>query len=83
MGLDPTVGAPAPGTLSGGTLTFTKGTMAKSDSNLAYSIEESTDLSTWATPTLGSAVDGADAITYTFPNGATQVFVRLNVVQTQ
>ena len=82
LGLDPTVGAPAPGTLSGGTLTFTKGTMAKSDSNLAYSIEESTDLSTWGAPTLGSSTNGADTINYTFPNGLTKVFARLKVIQT-
>jgi len=86
LGLDPTVGAAAPGTLSGGTLTFTKGTMAKSDSNLVYSIEESTDLSTWSAPTgtspSGTVVDGADTIVYTFPSAPTQIFARLKVVQT-
>ena len=51
LGLDPTVSTQPPGTLSGGVLTFTKGTMAKVDSNIAYSIEESTDMVTWTAPT--------------------------------
>ena len=81
LGTNPTTLSQAPGVRAGNTLTFTKGTMAKADSNLAYSIEESTNLVTWGAPTLGSSVNGADTITYTFPSGPTKIFVRLKVVQ--
>jgi len=87
LDLNPMISAQPPGIRSlggkaGNTMTFTKGTMAKADSNIAYSIEESTDLVTWGAPSLGSEVNGADAIVYTFPSRPTQVFVRLKVVQT-
>ena len=82
LDLNPTVSSRAPGVRTGNTLTFTKGNMAKADSNIAYSIEESTNLVTWGAPTLGSAVNGADTITYTFPSGKTNVFARLKVIQT-
>ena len=82
LDLNPTISAQPAGTHSGNSLSFTKGTMAKADSNIAYSIEESTDLITWGTPTLGSVVYG-DTITYTYPSGAAKVFARLKVIQTQ
>ena len=60
--------------------------MAKADGNIAYSIEESTDLATWTAPTgtapSGSVSNGADTIIYTYPSGETKVFARLKVVQT-
>lgn len=83
LGLDPTVSGHPVGSLSGNTLAFNKGTMAQDDSNIAYSIEESTDLVTWAAPTLGSYVNYVDSVVYTFPSsGPTKVFARLKVVQT-
>jgi len=81
LDLNPTINTQPVGTHSGSTLTFTKGTMAKGDSNIAYAIQESTDLVTWGTPTLGSVSYG-DTITYTYPSGQTKVFARLKVVQT-
>jgi len=86
LDLNPAVSAQPAGTLSGSTLSFTKGAMAKADSNLVYSIEESTDLTTWTAPT-GSSPSGSvsnltNTITYTFPSGQTKVFARLKVVQT-
>jgi len=81
LDLNPTVSAQPAGTHTGSSLTFTKGTMAKADSNLTYSIEESTDLATWGAPTLGSVSYG-DTITYTYPSGQSKVFARLKVVQT-
>jgi len=81
LDLNPTVSAQPAGTHTGSSLTFTKGTMAKADSNLAYTIEESTDLVTWGAPTLGSVSYG-DTITYTYPSGHAKVFARLKVVQT-
>jgi len=85
LDLNPAVSAQPAGTLSGSTLSFTKGAMAKADSNLVYSIEESTDLTTWTAPT-GSSPSGSvsnltNTITYTFPSGQTKVFARLKVVQ--
>jgi len=81
LDLNPTVSTQPAGTHSGSSLSFTKGTMAKGDSNIAYAIEESTDLVTWGSPTLGSVSYG-DTITYTYPSGQTKVFARLKVVQT-
>jgi len=81
LDLNPSVACPPPGTHTGSTLTFTKGAMAKVDSNVAYTIEESTNLVTWGAPTLGSVVYG-DTITYTYPSGHAKVFARLKVIQT-
>jgi len=81
LGLNPTTSNQLPNR-SGNTLTFTKGAMAKADSNIAYSIEESTDLVTWGPPSIGWATQDANTITYNFYPDATQVFVRLRVVQT-
>ncbi len=82
LDLNPTVSTQPAGTHTGSSLSFTKGTMAKADGTLTYSIEESTDLVTWGAPTLGSATNGANTISYTFPSGQTKVFARLKVTQT-
>jgi len=86
LGLNPTVSAQPAGTLSSGTLTFSKGDMAQGDSNLTYSIEESTDLVTWTTPTgtspSGTVSNAPTYISYSFPTGQSKVFARLKVVQT-
>ena len=85
LGLDPTVCQSA-GTRSGNTMTFTKGAMAKADGNITYSIEESTDLLIWTTPTgiypSGTVVNGADSISYIFPLGLPEIFMRFRVTQT-
>jgi len=78
---NPNASYPSPGTYSGKTLTFTKGAMAKADTNIVYSIDESTDLIIWGAPALGTVVYG-DIITYTFPTASpTKVFARLKVIQ--
>ena len=86
LNLDPTKSTQPPGTHTGSTLTFTKGTMASGDSNIAYSIEESTNLVTWTIPTgtppSGTVVNGSSTITYTYPSGQSKVFARLKVIQT-
>ena len=85
LNTNPTTSSQPPGVRAGSTLTFTKGSMAKADSNIVYSIEESTDLVTWTTPTgispSGTVANGADAITYTFPSAPTKIFARLKVIQ--
>jgi len=87
LGLDPTVSSQPAGTLSGNTMTFTKGTMAKADSKIAYSIEESTDLLIWTAPTgiypSGTVVNGPDTVSYIFPLGLPRIFMRFKVMQIQ
>jgi autotransporter-associated beta strand protein len=53
LGLDPQVGNPAPGTFTGNTLTFTKGTEAKAAQDVTYKIQTSTTLA------IGSWTDAA------------------------
>lgn len=83
LGLDPNAANGAPGTLSGGTLSFTKGAEAKMDGNLIYEIETSTDLGItdpWAPN--GAAVDGSDDISIdilTAGGVETKFFARLKV----
>jgi len=82
LGLDPTVAHGAPGSLNGSTLSFTKGTMASGDSNVSYTIQESTDMVTWATATRGIVSNNSGSITYTFPSSRpSNLFVRLQVTQ--
>jgi len=86
LDLNPAISSVPPGTYTGNLLTFTKGLMAKADSKIQYSIEESTELTTWTAPDgiapHGTAVNGADTITYTFVSGQPKRFARLKVVQT-
>ncbi len=85
LDLNPLVSTVPPGTYTGNLLTFTKGLMAKADSKIQYSIEESTELTTWTAPDgiapNGTVVNGADTITYTFVSGQPKRFARLKVVQ--
>jgi len=82
LGLDPTVAHGDLGTLSGKTLSFTKGTIASGDSNVSYTIQESTDMVTWATATRGLVSNIGGSITYTFPSTRpSKLFIRLQVTQ--
>jgi len=85
LGLDPNASNGAPGSLSGGTLTFTKGDDAKANGDVIYEIETSTDLGvTDAWSPNGSAVDGVDDITLDIVTAgglATEFFARLKVSQ--
>ncbi|MEI6653736.1 MAG: hypothetical protein WCP45_03130 [Verrucomicrobiota bacterium] len=47
--------------------------------NATYTIKTSTDLSHWESATVG-VKDNGDSIEFTLPNGATRIFVRLEVV---
>ena len=82
LGLNPTVASGVPGTLSSGTLTFNKGTMASGDSNVTYSILESTDLITWTTATTG-VTNNSSLISFAMPTGQAKVFARLQVSDAQ
>ena len=80
-GFNPTLANGSPGTLVGGTLSFTKSALAVANGDVAYAIEQSTTLgaNSWAevTPT----VNDATTISYTLPSGQPTVFARLKVSQ--
>ncbi len=81
-GLDPTVPGGFPGTLDGLTVSFAKRALAVANGDVAYAIEESTDLGAtdpWAevTPT----VNDDTTISYTLPGGPPTDFMRLKVTQ--
>jgi len=79
-GLDPTVPNASAGTLVGNTLTFAKRQPLATD--IAYAIEESTDLGAadaWTPVT--ADVDNDTTISYTLPGGLSKDFMRLKVTQ--
>lgn len=79
LGLDPTASSGSPGTVSGGILSFSKGTAASANGDVDYQIEQSADLAGWVpvTPT----VNDENTISYTLPSGDTRKFVRLRITQ--
>jgi autotransporter-associated beta strand protein len=80
-GQDPTVGNPAIGTFSAGTLSFTK---AAGTSGLTYAIQKSTDLGltdAWIEVSGGSYVNDASTISFTLtPGTPAKNFLRLQVL---
>jgi uncharacterized repeat protein (TIGR02543 family) len=82
LGLNPAISSQPPGVLSGNTITFTKGTDAKTNGDLDWIIETSEDLAAWSTPVSGVTED-ADTIAYTFtPGTPVKKFARLKAVVT-
>ncbi len=79
LGLDPQVADGAPGSYSGGVLSFTKGSDAVSYGDVSWTIEQSSDLENWVVVTPDA--DDSSEISYTLPTGETKVFVRLVVEQ--
>ena len=82
LALNPAASDGAPGTFSGGTLTFNKRPVAVSNNDVTYLIEESDDLGIsdpWQPVTPAS--NTPTEITYTLPTGAPKKFSRLKVVQ--
>ncbi|MGD7653057.1 MAG: Ig-like domain-containing protein [Verrucomicrobiales bacterium] len=77
LGLDPQVADGAPGSYSGGVLSFTKGSDAVSYGDVSWTIEQSSDLENWVAVTPDT--DDSSEISYTLPTGETKVFVRLVV----
>ncbi len=88
LGLDPRYSNGSPGVTSnnGKTITFTKGSPAKTDSNLTYQIETSPTLGAAPNPWTADTVNVsnlADTIAITFPNpGPAKNFARLKVTLT-
>ena len=68
------------GTFNGSSLTFVKGTEAKTAGDVTYSIETSTTLldGSWST---AAAVETADDISFTLPSGQGKIFGRLKVTK--
>ena len=87
LGLDPKVSDVPPGvvTNNGKTITFTKGLAAKTNGDVSYAIETSTDLgispNPWTVATTPDLTETADTIAITLPVGPAKNFARLKVIQ--
>ena len=82
LGLSPTAANGAPGTLSGGVLTFTKGAEAIANGDVDWVIEDSTTLGAEPDPwTEVVAVEEGNNISYALPVGQGKIFARLTVTQ--
>ena len=82
LGLSPTAVNAAPGTLSGGVLTFTKGAEAMTNGDVDWAIEDSTTLGAAPDPwTPVVAVEAGNTIAYALPTGQGKIFARLTVTQ--
>jgi hypothetical protein len=84
LGKNPTVSSQPAGSLSGNTITFTKGADAIANSDVSWVIETSTtlDAGSWTAEVTQPAGDPAATIAYTFtPGTPAKKFARLKVVQ--
>ena len=83
LGLNPQVGNPAPGTFTGNTLTYIKGTEANAADDVTYTIETSTSLQTgsWANAVVAAPEDSS--ISFTLPSNQPggKLFGRLKVTK--
>jgi autotransporter-associated beta strand protein len=84
LGLDPRFPNASPGVASddGKTITFTKGTEAIANGDVAYVIQTTANLATdsWADAASPEVTESADTISITFPNGPEKNFARLKVI---
>ncbi len=80
-GLDPTVPGGFPGTLNGLSVSFAKRALAVENGDVAYAIEESTDLGVADPWTEVAATETDTEISYTLPGGPPKDFMRLKVTQ--
>ena len=87
LGLNPKASDGSPGvvTNNGKTITFTKGLAAKTNLDVNYAIETSTDLgispNPWTLATTPVMTETADTIAITFPDGPVKNFARLKITQ--
>jgi len=81
LGSNPTTSSVPAGTFAGGVLTFNKGTAAKTNGDVNYVIETSTDLTVWSPQVTQSAPNASESITYTLPTGQPKIFGRLKVTK--
>lgn len=80
LGLNPAAVSPAPGTFNGQTLSFTKGSEARTNGDVTYEIQQSTSLGTW-TVVVPNAPASSN-ISYTLPTTGPKQFARLKIIQT-
>lgn len=82
LGLDPQASSPAAGSFTGNTLTFVKGSLAKTAGDVTYEIETSSTLEvgSWST---AAALETADDISFLLPSNVPggKVFGRLKVTK--
>ncbi|WP_367875080.1 beta strand repeat-containing protein [Luteolibacter sp. Populi] len=84
LGTNPTVSSQPPGTFSGSTVTFVKGSDAIANNDVIFEIEESTDLGVsdpWATVVTEGTADDTPDISYTLTTGLPKEFARLKITQ--
>jgi autotransporter-associated beta strand protein len=79
LGLDPTTSSAPVGTFDGSLLSFTKGIEAKTNGDVIYEIEQSTNLSGWVVVVSNNPV--SSDISYTLPSGQAKEFARLKITQ--
>jgi len=83
LGLNPKVPNGSPGTLSGRLVSFTKGSEARNNGDVTYSIETSPNLHDPWTTVVSHAPGNTDlAISYLLPSGQGKIFARLKVTST-
>ena len=82
LGLDPQAADPAPGTLTGNLLSFSKGAEAVSAADLSYSIETSSTLAADSWSTVTPDTNNDSIISFTLPASPSgKLFARLKVVK--
>ncbi len=81
LGKNPTVPSQPPGSLTGGVLSFTKGSEAIANGDVNYVIEESINLVAWSPVVTQNAPNASTTISYTLPTGQPKEFARLKVIQ--
>ncbi len=79
LGSDPRVSNPSAGTLSGGTLSFTKGSEAFANGDITYEIEQSTNLGGWSVVVPNAPLQ--PSISYVLPTGQSKEFARLKITR--
>ncbi len=84
LALNPAASDGAPGTFSGGTITFAKRPAAIANGDVSWVIETSTSLAagSWTAAVTQPAGDPAANISYALPTGGPKNFARLRVVTT-
>ena len=82
LGLNPTTSSVPPGTYTGGTLSFTKGSDAITNGDVSWVIQTSSTLGDdWVDQVTQAAGDPTATISYALPTAQLKLFARLKVIQ--
>jgi len=79
LGLNPTTSSVPAGIFDGSLLSFTKGVEAKTNGDVTYEIEQSSDLTEWVVVVPHNSE--ASEISYTLPSAQAKVFARIKITQ--